>query len=101
MTLLNSADFRNNFAEVLETLAKKREPVFVGRFGQPKAVLMDIFTYNWQSQVVKLLQKMKTGKLNLFEIETLNILLDDSARESLFAGLKDIEEGNVVPFSND
>ncbi len=101
MTLLNSADLRNNFAEVLETLAKKREPVFVGRFGQPKAVLMDIFTYNWQSQVVSLLQKMKTGKLNHFEIETLNILLDDSARESLFAGLKDIEEGNVVPFSND
>lgn len=98
MTLLNSADFRNNFAEVLETLVKKREPIFVGRFGQPKAVLMDIFTYNWQSQVVKLLRKMKTGKLNLSEIETLNILLDDTARESLFAGLKDLEEGNVVPF---
>lgn len=30
-------------------------------------------------------------------LETLNILLDDTARESLFAGLKDLEDGNVLP----
>ena len=101
MNILNSADLRNNFAEVLDTLVKNKGPVFVGRFGQPRAVLMDIFTYNWQNQVLKLLAKMKTSKLTSSEIETLNILLDNKARESLFAGLKDIEEGNVVSFHND
>lgn len=97
MTLLNSADFRNNFAQILEAVARERKPVLVGRFGQPRAVLLDLFTYNWQSQVVRLLGKIK--KLTKAEIETLNILLDEKARNSLFAGLKEAQEGKVISLS--
>lgn len=97
MTLLNSADFRNNFAQILEAVTKERKPVLVGRFGQPRAVLLDLFTYNWQSQVVKLLGKIK--KLTKSEIETLNILIDEKARNSLFSGLKEAEEGKIISFS--
>ena len=94
MTILNSADFRNNFAQILNVVVKEKKPVLVGRFGQPRAVLVDVFTYNWQNQVVKLLGKIK--HLTKEEIETLNILLDEKARNSLFSGLKDLEEGQVT-----
>lgn len=94
MTVMNSADLRNNLAEVLEVVAKTRKPVMVGRFGQPKAVLVDLFTYNWQKQVINLLKRI--DKLNASEIETLNILLDDKTRNLLFAGLKEAESGDVV-----
>lgn len=94
MTVMNSADLRNNLAEVLETVVKNRQPVLVGRFGQPKAVLVDLFTYNWQKQVINLLKRI--GELDASEIETLNILLDDKARNLLFAGLNEAESGDVV-----
>jgi len=94
MDTLNSADLRNNLAQVLQTVVEKKKPVLVGRFGQPKVVLIDFFTYNWQNQVLKLLSKIK--KLNSSEIETLNILLDEKTRKSLFAGLAELEQGDVV-----
>lgn len=94
MTIMNSADLRNNLADVLDTIAKKRQPVLVGRFGQPKAVLVDIFTYNWQKQVINLLKKI--NNLTPSEIETLNVLLDDRTRNTLFAGLAQAQTGEVV-----
>lgn len=94
MTVMNSADLRNNLADVLEIVATKRKPVLVGRFGQPKAVLVDLFTYNWQKQVITLLKKI--DKLSPSQIETLNILLDDKARTALFAGLRQVESGEVI-----
>lgn len=97
MNVMNSADLRNNLSDVLEIVAKKRQPVLVGRFGQPKAVLVDILTYNWQKQVIRLLGKIKS--LTPAEIETLNILLSDTARKMLFAGLAELEAGEVVSLS--
>lgn len=97
MNVMNSADLRNNLSDVLEAVAKKRQPVLVGRFGQPKAVLMDIATYNWQKQIIKLLGKIKS--LTPSEIETLNILLSDTARKMLIAGLAELEAGEVVSLS--
>jgi len=94
MTIMNSAELRNNLAEILEVVAKRRQPVMVGRFGQPKAVIVDVFTYNWQKQVMRLLKKIK--HLTSSEVETLNILLDDNTRESLFMGLGQAEKGEVV-----
>lgn len=94
MTILNSADLRNNLASVLEQVAVKKKPVMIGRFGQPKAVLVDVFTYNWQKQVMDLLQRIES--LNRSEIETLNILVDAKARESLFIGLQQIRSGDVI-----
>lgn len=94
MNLLNSADLRYNLAQVLETVFQKRQPVMIGRFGQPKAVLVDIVTYNWQRQMIALLKKI--DKLTSAEIETLNLLLDEKARNALFAGLKEAERGEVV-----
>lgn len=92
--MLNSADLRNNLAEVLETVVTKKKPVLIGRFGQPKAVLMDMYTYNWQKQIVSLVKKV--NNLTKGEIETLNILLDDTARKALFSGLAQREAGEVV-----
>lgn len=66
----------------------------VGRFGQPKVVLLDMFTYNWQKQVIILLKRI--NNLTASEIETLNILLDDKARNSLFAGLQEKSTGEVI-----
>lgn len=91
---MNSADLRNNLAEVLEVVAKTRRHVMVGRFGQPKAVLVDLFTYNWQKQVINLLKRI--DKLTTSEIETLNILLDDRTRKMLFAGLEEAKTGDVI-----
>jgi len=68
--------------------------VVVGRFGQPKVVLLDMFTYNWQKQVIILLKRI--NNLTASEIETLNILLDDKARNSLFAGLQEKSTGEVI-----
>lgn len=96
MTILNSADFRNNLAHILETVVAKKQPVMVGRFGQPKAVLVDIMTYNWQKQVIDLVRKI--DRLSSSEIETLNILLDDRARKTLFTGLYEARKGEVVSF---
>ncbi|MCJ7740438.1 type II toxin-antitoxin system Phd/YefM family antitoxin [Candidatus Microgenomates bacterium] len=98
MTILNSADLRNNLADVLKTLARKKEPVLIGRFGQPQAVMMDIYTYNWQQQVMKMLRKI--NKLTSSEIETLNILLDDKARNALFSGLEEMKRGEVISLSD-
>lgn len=67
----------------------------VGRFGQPKVVLLDMFTYNWQKQQVIILLK-RINNLTASEIETLNILLDDKARNSLFAGLQEKSTGEVI-----
>ncbi len=94
MTILNSANFRDNLANVLEAVAVNRKPVVIGRFGQPKAVLVDFFTYNWQKQVILLLKKI--NKLTSSEIETLNLLLDERARNALFTGLEQKERGEVV-----
>jgi len=69
--------------------------VVVGRFGQPKVVLLDMFTYNWQKQQVIILLK-RINNLTASEIETLNILLDDKARNSLFAGLQEKSTGEVI-----
>lgn len=91
---MNSADLRDNLASVLEDVAKKRQPVMIGRFGQPKAVIIDILTYNWQKQVISLMKRIK--KLNRPEIETLNLLLDDTARNALFSGLTEMEKGEVI-----
>lgn len=96
--ILNSADLRNNLKNVLEVVAKKRQPVMIGRFGQPKVVILDVFTYNWQKQVISLIKKIK--KLTPAEIETLNILLDDKARNSLFLGLQEAQEGKVIELSS-
>lgn len=97
MDVMNSADLRNNLAEVLEVVAKTHKPVMVGRFGQPKAVLVDLFTYNWQKQVINLLKRI--DKLTTSEIETLNILLNDHTRKMLFAGLAEAKTGNVISLS--
>ncbi len=94
MNVMNSADLRNNLAEVLESVAKTQKPVMVGRFGQPKAVLVDVFTFNWQKQVMSLIKNI--DKLTASEIETLNILLDDRARKALFSGLAQFQKGDVV-----
>lgn len=94
MTILNSADLRNNLSEILELVASKKKPVYIGRFGQPKAVLMDLVTYNWQKQVFQYLQRLNT--LTPSEIETLNILLDEKTRNSLLLGLGEIKSGEVV-----
>lgn len=94
MTILNSADLRNNLSEILELVASRKKPVYIGRFGQPKAVLMDLVTYNWQKQVLQYLQRLNTLKPS--EIETLNILLDEKTRNSLLLGLHEIESGEVV-----
>ena len=94
MNVVNSADLRNNLAEVLEVVVKTHKPVMVGRFGQPKAVLVDLFTYNWQKQVINLIKKI--DKLTASEVETLNILLDDRARKALFAGLAQFQKGDVI-----
>lgn len=97
MSILNSADLRNNLAQVVEAVAINKKPVVVGRFGQPKAVLVDFITYNWQKQVFNLLKKI--NKLSSTEIETLNILLDEKARNALFAGLEEKEKGQVINLS--
>lgn len=97
MTILNSADLRNNLSEILELVASKKKPVYIGRFGQPKAVLMDLVTYNWQKQVFQYLQRLNSLKQS--EIETLNILLDEKTRDALLQGLQDIESGEVVDLS--
>lgn len=97
MTILNSADLRNNLASILEKVATQRRPVLIGRFGQPKAILVDLITYNWQNQILGLLKKI--DKLTPSEIETLNILLDDKARNALFAGLEEAEKGQLIPLN--
>ncbi|MBM3211774.1 hypothetical protein FJZ33_06130 [Candidatus Poribacteria bacterium] len=53
-----------------------------------------MFTYNWQKQVIILLKRI--NNLTASEIETLNILLDDKARNSLFAGLQEKSTGEVI-----
>lgn len=97
MTILNSADLRNNLASILEKVVTQRRPVLIGRFGQPKAILVDLITYNWQNQILGLLKKI--DKLTPSEIETLNILLDDKARNALFAGLEEAEKGQLIPLN--
>lgn len=67
----------------------------MGRFGQPKAVLVDYITYNWQKQVLDYVKRI--SKLTPGEIETLEILLDDKTRTALFRGLREAEEGKVIP----
>jgi prevent-host-death family protein len=94
MTIINSADLRNNLSVVLEKIAATREPVVIGRFGQPKAVLVDAVTYNWQSQILDLISRIDT--LTKAEIETLNILLDKKTREMLLAGLQEAASGEVI-----
>lgn len=98
MTMLNFADFRNNLANILESVTTKKQPVTVGKFGEPKAVLVDITTYNWQKQVVDLVRRIE--KLTSAEIKTLNILLDDRARNALFAGLEEAKTGKIVSFAD-
>jgi len=97
MNTLNSAVVRNNLSRIIEKVAKKREPVAIGRFGQPKAVLVDILTYNWQKQAIALIKRIDT--LTPSEIETLNILLDDHAREALLVGLQQAQAGDLIPLS--
>lgn len=94
MTIINSADLRNNLSDILESVSSKKAPVVVGRFGQPKVVLMDFITYNWQKQVIEMLKNI--DKLSRSEIETLNILLDDKSRDSLLRGLDQAEKGDVT-----
>lgn len=94
MTILNSAALRNNLANVLEEVVLKKEPVLIGRFGQPKAVLVDIVSYNWQRQILDLVGRINS--LNQFEIETLNILLDVKLRSALLTGLEQAYKGEVV-----
>lgn len=43
--VLNSSQFRNNLAVVLEQVEKKRRPITIARFGRPQAVLLDIATF--------------------------------------------------------
>lgn len=97
MNTLNSAVVRNNLSSIIEKVAIKREPVIIGRFGQPKAVLVDILTYNWQKQAISLIKRIE--KLTPSEIETLNILLDDRAREALLVGLQEAQSGKLIPLS--
>lgn len=94
MTMLNSASLRNNLANVLEKVALKKEPVLIGRFGQPKAVLVDVVTYNWQKQILDLVGRINS--LTKSEIETLNILLDAKLRRTLLAGLEQAYKGEVI-----
>jgi len=98
MTILNSADLRNNLASILEKVASNRQPVLVGRFGQPKAVLIDLFTYNWQKQTIELVKRIDT--LTASERETLDVLLDDKARNMLFSGLEEAGKGQLIPLEN-
>ena len=97
MTLVNSADLRSRFAEILATVVEKKQPVLVGRFGEPKAVLVDLTTYNIQQTVLSHLSRLK--ELNRSEIETLEILIDPKTRRMLIEGLKDVEQGNVISFN--
>lgn len=94
MTILNSAALRNNLANVLEEVVAKKEPVLIGRFGQPKAVLVDVVTYNWQKQILDLIGRINS--LTKSEIETLNILLDAKLRSTLLAGLEQAYMGDVI-----
>lgn len=98
MDILNSADFRNNLSAILTTVVRKRQPVMVGRFGEPKAVLVDYITYHWQRKVLEFIGRI--DKLSSSEIETLNILLDEKTRSSLFTALQQEKEGDVVSFSD-
>ena len=97
MTLINSADLRNRFAEIISNVVNDREPVLVGRFGQPKAVLVDLTTFNIQQTIVSLLSRLNT--LSKPEIETLEILIDPKTRTMLIEGLKDVEQGKVISFN--
>ena len=94
MTILNSATLRNNLAQVLETVAQKKEPVLIGRFGQPKAILIDVTTYHWQKQIVDLAGRIDS--LTKPEIETLEILLDEKTRKALSIGLNQVQKGELV-----
>ena len=97
MTLVNSADLRSRFAEILATVVEKKQPVLVGRFGEPKAVLVDLTTYNIQQTVLSYLSRF--NELTKSEIETLEILIDPKTRTLLIEGLKDVEQGNVISFN--
>lgn len=96
MTTVNSADLRSRMAEILTMVSEERKPVVVGRFGQPKAVLVDIATFNMQQTIISLLNRI--DDLTPSEIETLDILIDKKTRSALIEGLKEIERGQVVPF---
>lgn len=96
MTLINSADLRSRFAEILATVVEKKQPVLVGRFGEPKAVLVDVTTYNIQQTILFYLSRL--NQLTKSEIETLEILIDPKTRTMLIEGLKDVEQGKVMPF---
>lgn len=98
MTIINSAQLRDNLADVLQTVATKQQSVLIGRFGQPKAVLIDYISYSWQKQILEYFKRIK--KLTFSEIETLNILLDERAREAIFRGIRETQEGKLIPLED-
>ncbi len=95
MTMVNSADLRSHFAEILATVTEEKKPVVVGRFGQPKAVIIDLTTFKLQQMVLDYLSRLDT--LNKSEIETLEILIEPASRNALSEGLKDLEKGRFIP----
>lgn len=96
--VVNTAEFRKNLPLILKKIQEKKKPVIIGRFSQPKAVLIDIRTYSWQKQVLSYLNRL--DKLSPGEVETLEILLDKKTREALFDGLSEIEKGETVSLEN-
>lgn len=43
--IVNSADFRNNLALILEEVEKEKRPIAIARFGRLQAVLLDLGTF--------------------------------------------------------
>lgn len=98
MQMLNTAKFREKLPKILKRVQKEKKPFIVGRFGEPKAVLIDIQTFSWQQQVLDYLSRL--DKLTKNEVETLEILLDKKTREMLFQGLSEIEKGETITLDN-
>lgn len=92
--VINTAKFREKLPAILKKIQEERKPVVVGRFGEPKAVLVDVQTYSWQQQVLNYLTRL--DRLSRSEIETLEILLDAKTRNALLKGLAEIEEGETI-----
>lgn len=91
--IVSSAVFRNNLAEFLEKIAAGRMMI-ISRFGQTKAVVVDKLTFKMQKTTMELLDKFP--KLNKSEQETLNLLMDKKARESLIQAMRDLETGKRI-----
>ena len=92
--VINTAEFREKLPLILKRIQEEKKPVIVGRFSEPKAVLIDIATYSWQSKILGLISRLDSLTDN--EAETLEFLIDTKTRNLLFKGLSEIEAGETI-----